>query len=132
MLEDAAGLAELRRLGARSVPVLSRGDAFVFAQNFADVVKFLGLREATGPTLAPGELIERLDRFLSAAARLITQMPDAMLQTEVLNRPRTYRMRPPITTEMMADAGQAARRWSSLGRISSRFQGSNSATRFTG
>lgn len=42
------------------------------------------------------------------------------------------RMRPPITTEMMADAGQAARRWSSLGRISSRFQGSNSATRFTG
>jgi len=56
VLEDAAGLAE-------------------FAQNFADVVKFLGLHEATGPTLAPGELVERLDRFLSTASRLITQMP---------------------------------------------------------
>ncbi len=33
VLENAAGLAELRRLGARSVPVLSRGDAYVFAQN---------------------------------------------------------------------------------------------------
>lgn len=92
VLEDAAGLAELRRLGARSVPVLSRGDAFVFAQNFADVVKFLGLHETTGPTLAPGELVERLDCFLSTAARIIGQMPDAMLDNEVPNRPRTYRV----------------------------------------
>ena len=36
MLEDAAGRAELQRLGARSLPVLSRGDEFVFAQNLFD------------------------------------------------------------------------------------------------
>ena len=60
MLEDAAGLAELRRLGARSVPVLSRGDEWVFAQNIAHVVKFLGLNEATGPVLSPSQLMERL------------------------------------------------------------------------
>jgi hypothetical protein len=79
-------------LGARSVPVLSRGDDYVFAQNIGHVVKFLGLNEATGPALSPAELIGRLDRFLSAALRLIPQMPDDKLDTEVPNRPRSYRV----------------------------------------
>ena len=92
MLEDSAGLAELRRLGARSVPVLSRGDAFVFAQNIGHVVKFLGLNEATGPVLSPAQLIARLELFLAAAERFIPQMPDARLTVEVPNRPRTYRV----------------------------------------
>jgi hypothetical protein len=92
VLEDAAGLAELRRLGARSVPVLSRGDTFVFAQNIADVVKFLGLNEATGPVLSPAQLIARLELFLGAAERLVPQMPDECLDIEVPNRPRTYRV----------------------------------------
>jgi hypothetical protein len=92
VLEDAAGLAELRRLGARSVPVLSRGDAFVFAQNIGHVVKFLELNEATGPVLSPAQLIARLEVFLAAAERLIPQMPDARLTVEVPNRPRTYRV----------------------------------------
>ena len=92
MLEDPAGLAELRRLGARSVPVLSRGDDYVFAQNIGHVVKFLGLNEATGPVLSPDQLIGRLDLFLTAAIRMIPQMPDAKLATEVPNRPRSYRV----------------------------------------
>jgi hypothetical protein len=92
VLEDPTGLDELRRLGARSVPVLSRGDEYVFAQNIGHVVKFLGLNEATGPALSPAELIARLDRFLSAGIRLIPQMPDDRLDTEVPNRPRSYRV----------------------------------------
>jgi hypothetical protein len=92
VLEDQAGLAELGRLGARSVPVLSRGDDYVFAQNIGHVVKFLGLNEATGPVLSPAELMTRLDRFLDAAIRMVPQMPDAKLTTEVPNRPRTYRV----------------------------------------
>jgi len=92
VLEDPTGLDELRRLGARSVPVLSRGDEFVFAQNIGHVVKFLGLNEATGPVLSPDQLIERLDRFLGAAIRMVPQMPDVKLSTEVPNRPRTYRV----------------------------------------
>jgi hypothetical protein len=92
VLEDAAGLDELRRLGARSVPVLSRGDDYVFAQNIGHVVKFLGLDEATGPVLSPAELIARLDVFLAAAARMVAQMPDDKLATEVPNRPRSYRV----------------------------------------
>ena len=92
VLEDAAGLAELRRLGARSVPVLSRGDDYVFAQNIGHVVKFLGLNEETGPVLSPAQLIARLDLFLATADRIIPQMPDDQLDTEVPNRPRSYRV----------------------------------------
>ncbi len=91
VLEDAAGLAELRRLGARSVPVLSRGDDWVFAQNIGHVVKFLGLNEATGPVLSPDQLAARTGLILSTAARLIRQMPEAHLMTEVPNRPRSYK-----------------------------------------
>jgi hypothetical protein len=92
VLEDAAGLAELRRIGARSVPVLSRGDDWVFAQNIAHVVRFLGLNEKAGPVLTPVQLVARLDRFLEVALRIIPQMPDEALDAEVPNRPRSYRV----------------------------------------
>jgi hypothetical protein len=92
VLEDPEGLAELRRLGARSVPIVSRGDEWVFAQNLGHVVKFVGLNEATGPALSPDQLVQRLTRFLSTAVRIIPQMPDDRLEVEVPNRPRTYRV----------------------------------------
>ncbi len=91
MLEDAAGRAELQRLGARSVPVLSRGDQFVFAQNIAQVVAFLKLAEKTGPVLSPAQLVERMLRFIDAALAIVPLMPDDRLDTEVPNRPRRYR-----------------------------------------
>lgn len=92
MLEDADGLAELRRLGARSVPVLSRGDGWTFAQNISAVVKFLGLNEKTGPVLSAPDLMARLQFFIATARRIIAQMPDDRLATEVPNRPRSYRV----------------------------------------
>ena len=85
-------MAELRRIGARSVPVLSRGDEWVFAQNLGHVVKFLGLNEKTGPELSPDQLVAKTDLILRAAIRLIPQMPDANLTTEVPNRPRSYKV----------------------------------------
>ena len=91
MLEDAAGRAELQRLGARSLPVLSRGDKFVFAQNIAQVVDFLKLDEKTGPVLSPAQLVERMQRFIDAALVIIPLMPDEKLSNEVPNRPRAYR-----------------------------------------
>jgi len=90
VLTDADGRAELQRLGARSVPVLSRGDDWVFAQNIGHIVKFLGLDEATGPALSPAQLMERLDLFVRTAIRVVPQMPDPLLLTEVPNRPRSY------------------------------------------
>jgi hypothetical protein len=91
VLEDAAGRAELQRLGARSIPVLSRGDKFTFAQNIAQVVEFLKLDEKTGPVLSAGQLVERMEVFIDAAVRIIPLMPDDRLDQEVPNRPRKYR-----------------------------------------
>jgi len=82
----------LQRLGARSIPVLSRGDKFVFAQNIAQVVEFLKLNEKTGPVLSPSQLVERMTRFIDAARVLVPLMPDHRLDTEVPNRPRKYRV----------------------------------------
>jgi hypothetical protein len=72
--------------------VLARGGEYVFAQNIGHVVEFLGLDETSGPALSPEQLFNRLDRFLTDAIRMIPQMPDAKLSTEVPNRPRSYRV----------------------------------------
>ncbi len=91
VLEDEDGLADLRRLGARSVPVVSRGNDFVFAQSIRDVVAFLGLDAAPGPVLSPQELVDRLDFVLAAAQRYALQFPESELETQMPNRPRTYK-----------------------------------------
>jgi hypothetical protein len=90
VLADPEGVDELRRLGARSIPVLSRGDEWVFAQNIGHVVTFLGLNEKTGPVLSPNELVQRLKLFVDTATRIVPAMPDDRLLTEVPNRPRSY------------------------------------------
>ena len=85
-------MAELRKLGARSVPVVSRGGEFVFAQVIKDVVDFLDLPEDTAPELSPEELATRLDRIIETAVRLTRQMPDERLEDLLPNRPRSWRV----------------------------------------
>jgi uncharacterized damage-inducible protein DinB len=85
-------MAELRRLGARSVPVVARGDRFVFAQLIGDVVEFLGLDINTRPQLSPAELVQRLDLVLAAAQRFARQMPPEAMERQLPNRPRSYRV----------------------------------------
>ena len=70
--------------------MLSRGDEFVFAQNIAQVVAFLKLNEKAGPVLTPAQLIERMERYIDAALRMIPQMPDGQLETMTPGRPRSY------------------------------------------
>jgi hypothetical protein len=91
-MADEGGLDELRRLGARSVPVVSRGNRFVFAQVIRDVVEFLCLDDNTGPVLSPAELHARYDHVLETAIRLVRQMPDDRLETQLPHRPRSWRM----------------------------------------
>ena len=91
VLEDPAGLAELQALGARSVPVLSRGTQFTFAQSTKQIVEFLGLNERTGPELSTDELAARVDKYMGAALELIPLMPADRLGIHVPGRPRSYR-----------------------------------------
>ena len=85
-------MAALRKLGARSVPVVSRGDRFVFAQVIKDVVDFLDLPDDTAPELSPEQLAAKLDRILRTAVRLTRQMPDGRLEDLLPNRPRSWRV----------------------------------------
>jgi len=91
-MADESGLAALQALGARSVPVVSRGDKFVFAQVIKDVVDFLGLNDDTAPQLTPDELKVRYDHILETAILLTRQMPDGNLENMLPNRPRSWRV----------------------------------------
>ncbi len=85
-------MEQLRALGARSIPVVSRGKQFVFAQAISDVVAFLGLDEDAGPALSMAELAARLDIVLAAAARYVAQVPDERLGDKLPGRDRAYRV----------------------------------------
>ena len=85
-------MAELRALGARSVPVVARDGRFVFAQVIKDVVDFLELPDDTAPALSPPALAARFDRILETAVRLVRQMPDERLEDLLPDRPRSWRV----------------------------------------
>jgi len=86
------GREQLAALGARSVPVVSRGSDFVYAQVIKDVVEFLGLNESTSPELQPAQLAARFQQVLATAIRLTRQMPSENLELELPNRPRSWRV----------------------------------------
>jgi len=89
---NAAGMEELRKLGARSVPVVARGGKFVFAQTLTDVIKFLDLKIAQQERLSPEALIAKAEIILPAAARYIRQIPAPELDTPFRNRNRPKRV----------------------------------------
>jgi hypothetical protein len=91
VLEDPTGMAELQRLGVRSVPVLARGDKYTFGQSTKQIVDFLGLTEKSGPELSTEELAARVTKFMDAALELIPLMPADRLDIHVPGRPRSYR-----------------------------------------
>ncbi|HVI22141.1 MAG TPA: glutaredoxin family protein, partial [Myxococcales bacterium] len=67
-------MEELRALGVRTVPVVSRGREFVFAQELADVSAFVG-RAVTFQRLSPEALMRKWRTVLSAAQRHAMQIP---------------------------------------------------------
>ncbi len=89
---NAAGMEELRKLGARSVPIVARGGQFVFAQTLTDVIKFLDLDIRLQERLSPDELIGKMGIVLPAAARYIQQIPDEWLAKPFRNRNRPIRV----------------------------------------
>lgn len=89
--ENEAAMAELAKLGARSVPIVARGESFVFAQTIGDVIGFLGLKVQPQAPLAPEALMAKLDLVLTAAARYVRQIPPAELARPFRNRNRPVR-----------------------------------------
>lgn len=77
--EQSFALADLQRLGARSVPVVSHGDRFVYAQSLDDVARFLGLLALPAP-LRPAITLPRIARFLEIAQLEAAVLPFALLE----------------------------------------------------
>lgn len=86
---DPDGAAQLRALGARSVPVVALGGKYTLCQSFGDVVKFLDLKTKLMDPLPPDQLVAKLDLVLTAAARYTLQFPEAGFRETFRDRNRT-------------------------------------------
>ena len=82
-MNDAAAKERLLALGARTVPVLAKGDQYIFCQNLEDVAEFVGLQDTGHTPLPPPALITKWLVVLRAAQRYVRQIPDGRL-----NEPR--------------------------------------------
>jgi glutaredoxin len=84
-------MQELAELGVRSVPVVSRGKEYVFAQELADVSVFVG-RKVDFRRLPAPVLMEKWLKVLSAAQRHARQIPpEKMDQRATEGRDRSIR-----------------------------------------
>ena len=92
VLNDAEGAADLRRLGARSLPVVSRGREFVFGQSLDQVASFVGVKAKSAERLPPAELVARWLDVLAIEKSLVAQIPvDKLGHRPPPNRDRTLR-----------------------------------------
>ena len=90
---DPQGRERLLALGVRNVPVVARGDQFVFGQNLEDVAEFVGLQGTGHTPLPPRELIRKWVLVLRAAQRYVRQMPsERMSELAIDNRKRSIRL----------------------------------------
>ena len=81
-------MAELARLGAQSVPVVARGERFVFAQDLGDLARFVGVALERA-VLPPDALVRKIDLILAATQRYLGQFPAAALAEGLPGRERT-------------------------------------------
>jgi hypothetical protein len=87
---DAAAMAKLRALGVRNVPVIAKGEHFIFAQNFEDIAEFVGLQGSGHTPLPPDQLIVKWLHVYRSAQRYIRQFPDDRLFDRAIeNRDRS-------------------------------------------
>jgi hypothetical protein len=93
VINDPAAKERLVTLGARTVPVLAKGDQYVFCQNLEDVAEFVGLQGTGHTPLPPPALIAKWLVVLRAAKRYIRQIPDPRLPERAIdNRDRSIRL----------------------------------------
>ena len=89
VLTDAQGREVLQTLGPRSVPVVSQGTRYTFAQSLSEVAAFVG-KVVTVDRLPPDKLVERWLNVLRSAERYTAQIPPAHFKDDaVAGRPRS-------------------------------------------
>jgi hypothetical protein len=77
----------------RNVPVVAKGEEFVFGQNLEDVAEFVGLHGTGHTPLPPDQLFTKWVNILRTAQGLIRQMPSERMNEKVIdNRERSIRL----------------------------------------
>lgn len=93
MLNDAGGRERLLKLGVRNVPVVSKGESYVFGQDLEDVAEFVGLQGTGHTPLPPDQLMSKWTNVLRVAQGLVRQIPDDKINERVIpNRDRAIRL----------------------------------------
>jgi hypothetical protein len=93
VLNDAGGRERLLAYGVRNLPVVAKGEQYVFGQNLEDVAEFIGLAGTGHTPLPPEKLIEKWITVLRAAQRCLRQLPRERLESRVIeNRDRSIRL----------------------------------------
>lgn len=86
---EPGAMARLAALGARSVPVIARGDAFAYGQDLEAVARFVGV-EAGLVRLEVPVLVSRLLGLLDSAAALAARLPADAWSVKLPGRERTH------------------------------------------
>ena len=93
MANDPGGREKLLALGVRNVPVVSKGENYVFGQNLEDVAEFVGLQGTGHTPLPPDQLIKKWVLVLRAMQRYARQIPTERINENVIeNRQRSIRL----------------------------------------
>jgi hypothetical protein len=93
VLNDPEGRAQLLKLGVRNVPVVAKGERFVFGQNLEDVAEFVGLQGTGHTPLPPHQLVTKWVGVLRVAQSYVRQVPDERMNERVIdNRDRSVRL----------------------------------------
>jgi len=93
VLNDPGGREQLLALGVRNVPVVAKGENYVFGQNLEDVAEFVGLQGTGHKPLPPSELIKKWVNVLRALQRYARQIPTERINERVIeNRDRSIRL----------------------------------------
>ena len=83
-------MRQLAAAGMRGLPVVARGDDYVFGVDLQKVAELVGLRYDATPTLSAPELVARYQVVLAAALRHAGQIPAEHLDDKLPHRDRSY------------------------------------------
>jgi hypothetical protein len=92
IMADPDGMARLLALGVRNVPVVAKGDDYVFGQVLGDVARLAGVKAPGQAALTPEQYVAKWLFVLEAARRFVRQIPnDKLPENAVANRDRSVR-----------------------------------------
>ena len=92
-MNDPGARERLLSFGVQTVPVLARGEQYIFCQNLEDVAEFVGLQGSGHTPLPPAELVKKWLAVLRAAQRYIRQIPNPRLNERAIDsRDRSIRL----------------------------------------